>query len=295
MIASAGRTLKAVGIAEGDPALVCLHPDYIAGKMMLVRALAFNLKIYLAEPSSDPLQNLSDDFEHGFAAFVPVQLQNMLAIPQRINQLNRMKAVLLGGAPVSETLAKKISSLQCPVYATYGMTETVSNIALQKLNGPAAQEKFFTTLPQISVSTDERGCLVIHLPGADAPVKTNDVAELVSKTSFRIRGRWDHVINSGGIKINPEELEQQAEAILQAKGIDRPFLIGSLPHEKLGEQPVLIMEGEPLGPEAEAELIEDLKQQLKRHEAPRQIRYLTQFFYTASGKLNRPEILKGIR
>lgn len=294
MIASAARTLKAIGVGEADAALLCLHPDFIAGKMMLVRALAFNLKIEAVEPSSDPLQQVRDDFQNGFAAFVPMQLQNMLDNPQRINQLNRMKVILLGGAPVNKTLVKKISTLQCPVFATYGMTETVSNIALQKLNGPDAQ-KNFTTLPQISVSTDERSCLVIHLPDADLPVITNDVAELVSKTSFRIRGRWDHVINIGGIKINPEELEQQAGVILQAKGIVRPFLIGSLPHEKLGEQPVLIMEGDPLGPEVEAGLIEELKQQLKQHEAPRQIRYLTKFSCTASGKLNRPEILKAIR
>ena len=294
MITSAGRTLNALGIIAGDCALACLNPEYIAGKMMLARALEFNLKLEAVEPTSDPLQHLDGELINGFAAFVPLQLQTMLDNPQRINQLNQMKAVLVGGAPVSDTLEKKIKALTCPVYATYGMTETVSNIALQKLNGRGVQKNFIT-LPGITVQTDERSCLVIHLPGVPEPVITNDVAELQSETSFRILGRWDHVINTGGIKINPEQLEKHVEKILHAHGILRPFIIGSLPDEKLGEQLILLVEGIPMHPETEGRFIEKCKQQLEPYEVPRQIRYLNQFFYTRSGKINRQEILKSIR
>ncbi len=293
MAASAQRTLNALHIKEGDTALICLAPDFIASKMMLVRALEFNLKIEAIEPSSDPLQQVSADLKNGFAAFVPMQLQTMLNHPDRISQLNRMKTILVGGAPVNESLTKKINSLSCPVYATYGMTETLSNIALQKLNGPDAQT-WFTTLPGISVTTDNRNCLVISLPELTKPVVTNDVAELQSLTSFRILGRWDNVINTGGYKLSPEVLEAQAGAIMQSFGIPS-FFFASLPHQRLGEQLILVIEGNPLGEEAEVKLVNALKKEFLPYKIPKQLQYLPQFSYTASGKINRRATLNRLQ
>ncbi len=294
MMASAQRTLTALSIATGDGALVCLHPDYIAGKMMLVRALEFNLKIEAVEPSSDPLRMVSEDFLPGLAAIVPLQLQSMIDQPQRVSSLNRMKAILVGGAAVSEMLHQKIRLLKCPVYATYGMTETISNIALQRLNG-STEELFFRTLPGITVRIDDRGCLVVSLQEMPQPIVTNDVAELVSETTFRVLGRWDYVINSGGIKISPETLEERSEKLIRDVGIVSPYIYGSILHEALGEALVLILEGEPLPHQTETKLLESLKHELRHYEVPRQIRYVTKFTYTPSGKINRPEILKNIR
>jgi O-succinylbenzoic acid--CoA ligase len=293
MVTSAHRTLSALNISEGDTALVCLAPDFIAGKMMLVRALEFNLKIEAVEPSADPLQHLADDFKNVFAAFVPLQLQTMLNNPHRISQLNRMKTIIAGGAPVSESLRKKLNTLSCPVYATYGMTETLSNIALQKLNGTGAQP-WFKTLPGITVKADDRSCLVISVPEISEPVITNDIAEVQSDTSFRILGRWDSLINTGGYKLSPETLEARAEEIVQSF-VTRSFLFGSLPHELLGEQLILLIEGNPLAKEVEAKLMDALKSDFLPYEVPKQIRYLTQFSYTPSGKINRRDTLKRLQ
>lgn len=290
---SANRTLKALTITKGDAALVCLHTQYIAGKMMLARALEFNLKIEATEPSSDPLQSLPEDFQNGFGAFVPHQLATMLQQPNRRDQLNRMKAILVGGAAVNETLSKKIRSLQCPVYATYGMTETVSNIALQKLNGPDAQTYFYP-LPGISVATNDQNCLVITVPELETPILTNDIAELHADKSFRILGRLDNMINSGGIKILPESLEPETERILHHLGISKSFLFSSIPHDTLGDQLILIMDGSPLPVHAENQLVEEFRKRVKPHEVPKQFRYLPDFNYTASGKVNRSETLKRI-
>jgi O-succinylbenzoic acid--CoA ligase len=293
MAASAQRTLNALTITPGSTALVCLNPEYIAGKMMLVRALEFNLGIVAVEPVSDPLQHLPPGLQDVFAAFVPLQLQTMMGIPMRTGQLNRMKAILIGGAPVNEVLAKKIQKLQCPVYATYGMTETLSNIALQKLNGPDKQN-YFKTLPGVTVKTDERNCLVIRLPEIAEPVVTKDVAELQADNSFRILGRFDNVINSGGIKIWPEQLEQRCEEVFHTLGINQPFFIGSTPHELLGEQVIMVIESDPLSHDVEAQLIGLLKKDLSPYEMPKQIRYATRFIVTASGKINRRATLKSI-
>ncbi|MDL5050967.1 AMP-binding protein [Oscillatoria amoena NRMC-F 0135] len=294
MVASATRTLRMLPISQGDCALVCLHPDYIAGKMMLVRALEFNLKIEAVEPSSDPLHTLSGDFTNGFAAFVPLQLHSMLDQTERIFLLNKMNVILVGGAPVTEALHQKIRLLHCPVYATYGMTETISNIALQKLNGNDAAP-FFRVLPGISIKIDIRNCLVITLPENAEPVVTNDVAELVSDTTFRILGRLDNVINTGGLKILPEQLEVRAEKIMQEAGITRSFIFGGISDEKFGETLALIIEGSALQPEAEIMLLMKFKNHWANHEAPRRICYVSRFSRTDSGKINRSEILKNIR
>lgn len=291
---SAHRTLKALAITKGDSALVCLHTQYIAGKMMLARALEFNLKIEAIEPSSDPLQFLPEDFKNCFAAFVPHQLATMLQRADRKGQLNRMKAILVGGAAVNETLSKKIKSLECPVYATYGMTETVSNIALQKLNAPDAQTCFYA-LPGISVTTNDQNCLVINIPELPELIATRDIVQLNTDKSFKILGRLDNVINSGGIKISPETIEAETERILHHLGISKSFLLGGIPHDTLGEQLVLVMEGRPLPAPAEGKLLEEFRKRVKPYEVPKQFRYLPDFIYTASGKVNRSEILKGIR
>lgn len=294
MVASAQRTLRALPVTRGNTALVCLNTEYIAGKMMLVRALEFNLKIAAVEPSSNPLQSVTNSQIIHFAAFVPLQLDTMLQQPQQVTRLNLMNAILIGGAAVSNSLHKKIQTLTCPVFATYGMTETVSNIAVQKINGKTS-ENFFRPLPGISLKTDNRNCLVITVPELPQPVITNDVVELNNDQSFRVLGRWDNVINSGGFKIVPERLEQQAEDILRGHGkINTTFIFGGLPHDVLGQQLILIIEGSTLEPDVEKQIIDELKKKVKSFEVPKQIKYLQEFSYTPSGKINRPEVLRRV-
>src|SRR5688572_15864980 len=156
---SADRTLQALGINPGDTALVCLDTKYIAGKMMVVRALQGNLKIYAVEPVSNPLLKLSSNTAISFAAFVPLQLQEILKHGDCVQKLNQLKAIIVGGVAVSTSLQGEISKLSTPVFATYGMTETVSHIALQRLNGKHPSDHF-TALPGIETEVDERGCLV---------------------------------------------------------------------------------------------------------------------------------------
>ncbi|GIV36201.1 MAG: hypothetical protein KatS3mg032_0580 [Cyclobacteriaceae bacterium] len=192
---SARRTLSALPVKPGDTALLCLDPRYIAGKMMLVRAFIHNLPIVAVEPSGNPLAHLEQPVD--FTAVVPLQLSRILA--ESPTALQKIKTVLVGGAPVPPPLAKAIQPLPGAVYATYGMTETASNIALQRLSG-ANPDRSFRPLPGVTLTLNHRGCLVIRLPDFAKPIVTRDAAEIFPDGTFQILGRLDHVINSGGHK-----------------------------------------------------------------------------------------------
>ncbi|HEU5291416.1 MAG TPA: AMP-binding protein [Cyclobacteriaceae bacterium] len=278
---SAQRTLKALSLDQNDTALVCLDTKYIAGKMMLVRALEGNMKIAAADPSANPLQNIQGPVT--FTALVPLQLQEILKHPNSIQKLNEMKAVIIGGAAVNTFLQKEITKLKCAVYATYGMTETVSHIALQCLNGRNASNHF-TALPGIKIKTDNRGCLVIQMPEFSEPIITNDLVEIISRDQFRWLGRYDNVINSGGFKISPEKIEKELEAILP----DRAFFVTSILDERLGEKLVLIMEGS-------ARPVDFKTLQLHPYEVPKDIILLPEFVRTETGKINREKTMRLLR
>lgn len=279
LLDSATRTINKLGLTDKNTALVCLDTKYIAGKMMLVRALEASMNIVATEPSSDPLKDLHT--QPDFGAFVPLQLDEIFKNETSLAKLNRFKSILLGGAAVSPSLLEKIKTLSCDVYATYGMTETVSHIALQKLNGTDAQTSF-EVLPGITITTDERDCLVITLPEFSEPVITNDVVQLIDGRHFKILGRFDNVINSGGIKLIPESIEKKIEPLLA-----QPFFVAGVPDERLGTRLVLIIEGTP-----PTDISIKLKNTLPAYEVPKEILHTGQFIRTETHKINRAKSLE---
>ncbi len=279
---SALRTAQALKLSAGNTALVCVDTKYIAGKMMLVRALETNMNIVAVEPASNPFKNIPATTSIDFTALVPLQLEEILKDNASTEKLNCVKNIIIGGAAVSENLKSKIRNLKSTVYATYGMTETVSHIALQKLNGVDAQH-CFETLPDINIKTDKRGCLVIDLPGFRDPIITNDIVTHIDESHFTIAGRYDNIINSGGIKLIPESIELKIRPLLP----QHDFFVAGIDDERLGQKLVLIIEGISL-----PHIAETLKPVLSAYENPKEIFFLEQFVRTATGKINRVKTLE---
>ncbi len=292
MAASAQMTLRALGLSPGDRALVCLHPGYIAGIMMLVRGLVGDLALTVVNPSARPLAQTGGE-RFAFTALVPLQLQALLIareVDDHLLILNQMKALLVGGAPVGSALAEHLQVIQAPVYATYGMTETVSHIALRRLNGPLRSE-YYTALPGVILGQDPRGCLTITAPVTQGQTLiTNDRVRLIDAHIFEWLGRADNVINSGGVKIQVEKIENGVDKTLTYLTINRRFVVVGLPDERLGEQTTLVIEGEPLPPARQAALQAQLAMGLGRYEVPQSVRYWPTFPETATGKVDRNQL-----
>ena len=259
MLASAKITCDFLGLKEGDTALLCMSLDYIAGKMMVVRAIERGLRLIVVEPSGHPLVKQGDGFT--FAAMVPMQVYNSLQVPGERERLMMIKHLIIGGGAIDEAMAEELKTFPHYVWSTYGMTETLSHIALRRLNGPEASE-WYTPFPSVSVSLNEEGCLVIDAPEVcQERLVTNDIAELatqrgqslmcsansahegqspyVANVPFKILGRKDNVICSGGIKIQAEEVERMLKGHLSI-----PYLISKRPDKKFGEVVVMLTEGD---------------------------------------------------
>jgi O-succinylbenzoic acid--CoA ligase len=233
---SARITCDFLGLKAGDTALLCMSLDYIAGKMMVVRSLERRLRLLAVEPSGHPLMALADRID--FAAMVPLQVWNTLQVPEERARLEAIKHLIIGGGAIDEAMAVELRAFPNAVWSTYGMTETLSHIALRRLNGPEASE-WYTPFPSVSVSLTDEDCLVIDAPEVCAQrLVTNDIAELSADGRFRILGRKDNVICSGGIKIQAEEVERQLQPHLH-----EPFLISKRRDAKFGEIVVLLTEG----------------------------------------------------
>lgn len=289
LIASARLTLSVLGLQSNETALVCLDARYIAGIMMLVRALEGGMNIVLVNPSANPFESIPVTLPIDFVALVPYQIEAILKSAHR-TRLNTMKTVLVGGAPVPEKLKAALQPFHAAIYSTYGMTETLSHIALQRLSGTTAQENF-QALTGISLSRDERGCLIIQAPHLhEAPIVTNDLVELYPGNSFRWLGRVDHVINSGGIKIFPEEIEHLIQPIFSEFGLSNRFFIMAAPDSSLGEALMLVVEG-TLDAKLEQLLLVSMKQKLPTYHAPRFIGTVSHFVDTETGKINRPKTM----
>ncbi|MBC9797259.1 AMP-binding protein [Sinomicrobium weinanense] len=278
MVNSAIATGNFFDITVGNTALLCLPADYIAGKMMLVRAMILGLEIDLVKPSSHPLEELKKDYD--FSAMTPMQVQHSLS------ELQRIKKLIVGGAPMSGTLKASLSGTACKVYESYGMTETVSHIAARRVNGRKKEEiPCFSLLPGVKTTLDDRGCLVINAPNvADGPVVTNDLAELVSKKKFRWLGRYDNIVNSGGIKLIPEQIEEKIRPV-----IDGRFYVKGISDDRLGEKLVLFIEEKTnpgLGEKDLRKAIMELPV-LDKYEIPKEIRLVEAFGETKSGKVLR--------
>ncbi|UTW67302.1 AMP-binding protein [bacterium SCSIO 12643] len=276
MINSALMTGKFLGLQDSSKALLCLPSKYIAGKMMLVRAITLGLQMdYVA-----PQNSIHIIGKYDFCAMTPSQVE------ASFDHISSIKKLIIGGAPISQKLEfelKSKTSSTSKIYATYGMTETVSHIALRKID--LTNDLAYHTLPNISISQDDRDCLVINAPKiTTSTLTTNDIVDITSPTSFIWKGRFDHVINSGGVKLFPEKIEAKIESL-----IDAPYFISSLPDEKWGHKVVLIIESSSLDTTS---LLKSVKTQLNKLEIPKEVFYIPQFQYTPNGKLNRSATMK---
>ncbi|MFQ5605879.1 MAG: AMP-binding protein [bacterium] len=300
MISSARMTGRALDLAAADRALVCLPVTAIGGLMMLVRGFVLNLQMTIVTPTRNPfeevrrLKNIGQPNppQFDFVALLPLQMHTIVnAAENLISKINGMKAILLGGAPVSPGLLNQIKKIKAPVYHTFGMTETASHIALRRLNGARASE-YFQVLPEVEIDQDEKGCLTIRSPITNnRKLTTHDLIEMPSKTRFRWLGRLDNVINSGGVKVPAEKIERVIESILPeiagGKLCGKAFFVCGTPDEKFGEVVTFVFEGMPLAEKSQKQLRKGLSQKLPKFEIPRRFLSLEKFTYTANGKLHR--------
>lgn len=289
---SARLTGEFFSFSPGIKSLVCLNTSYIAGMMMLVRSMEYNMAMTIKEPSSDPLKDFPSDTTFDFAAFVPLQPEVILQNLKSLKILNRMRTVLVGGAPLSPTLTEKLRSVRAPIFHSYGMTETVSHIALRRVSGEKIED-FYTVLPETIIDRDERGCLTIISPVTNGEkVITNDLAEILSPKTFRWLGRIDRVINSGGVKINLEETEQKIAEVLARKNKIWPFFLHPVNDERLGQTSAFVAEAEKLTDEDITFLKQVFKTSLHPYEAPRAFYFIREFLRTPTGKIDRPTSFK---
>ena len=307
MRASALLTGQTLGLQTGDAALVCLNIRYVAGVMMLVRGLELGLPMTIIEPSGNPLAGFDPNQIHfAFTAFVPLQLQAILEqAADKLSILNKMKVILIGGAATSPALEQALQVIESPVFATYGMTETVSHIALRRLNGPERRDKF-TALDGVSLGTDERGCLHITSAATNfVRVQTNDVVELLDEPTvegptvgpahFRLLGRADNVINSGGVKVQPEQVEQVISIVLNERGLSWRVLVVGQPDERLGQRVVLFCEEWTMTNE-QWQLVQDaVREQIGPYAVPKEAVTVAYFIQTPTGKIDRARTIARYR
>ncbi len=293
MQASARATAQVLGLKTSDNALVCLNTAYIAGKMMLVRAFETGMSLIIIPPTTLPFASVYELID--FTALVPLQLKSMLEATEQTytQRLNNLKAILVGGAPVDCTLETLIhTKLTAPVYSTYGMTETVSHIALRRLNGPDASE-VYKLMPGVEVKIGEKNCLAVEGAVSNYQwLQTNDVVELLDASHFRWLGRADQVVNSGGVKIHTESLENKLQSVMQDVGIEGLFFLAGIPDEQLGEKLCLFIEkASPLDLDQEQALRTWMKDHLHPYEIPKKVFCLPQFRRTPTGKIQRKQTL----
>ncbi len=326
-------------IFTNQTAFICINTNYIGGIMMIVRALMTDMLMVIVNPTANPLKNnylelIPEIFSTktrfnihlNFAAFVPLQLQKILTEKMTLGHigninnkliLDNMKAILVGGASLSETQEDLFKTISAPVYQTYGMTETASHIALRRINPPNnpnhnynynplndlskndLYNDYFEILPEIKTFTDERGCLVITAPSTNfEEVITNDLVEFMHQNNtkyLRFLGRIDNIINSGGVKVQLEKVEKAIEIFLSDMNLEgelkkyanKAFYCMDLPDETLGQRLVVVFESEKMPKELENSLFEYLAKNLSKYEIPKEIIYKDTFERTETGKIIR--------
>lgn len=287
MTVSAALTIEALKLTDQDVALVCLNTQYVAGIMMLVRAMIAGMKAIIVEPSSNPIADLINPSKITFAAMVPLQVLQLLA--NESEPPFSPKALIIGGAPTSIALEKQIKKLSYPVYATYGMTETVSHIALRRLDGKYHEEHFHP-LKGVVIQSNADHCLEIKAEVTNNKwLATNDICTIYPDHSFTIQGRIDHVINTGGIKVQAEKLESAIELIFSKTGIPNRFFVTGTPDAKLGETVTLVIEGVLTDYET---ALKSMASQFSKFELPRKILFYTHFTETPTLKTDKKATIK---
>ena len=279
MLNSALTTGAFFGLKPKDSALLCLPCTGIAGKMMLVRAMALGLHLDYVEPSSEPLAHSNKSYH--FVAMVPLQVKESLTV------LDRVRTLIIGGAPVGQSLRDALQNTSSHIFETYGMTETITHIAVKEINPDP--KTYFEVLPDVMISKDVRGCLVINAPKiSDTKIRTNDLVELLSDKQFKWLGRYDSIINSGGIKLVPEQIEEKL-----GKQIKSRFFVAGVPDKTLGQKLVLVIEGKTLDTK---ELLQDIKSipELSKYEVPKEIYFVKSFKETTTQKVDRPKTIEGM-
>ena len=284
MVNSARMTNDYFNLSAESVSLLCLPATYIAGKMMLVRAIVSGFNLLTVEPSANPFENLQAPVD--FAAVTPYQLFHAIEGLQH----KSVKKIIVGGGPVTSKLEQLAENVPSELFETYGMTETCSHIALRLFNG-IDRSAYFTVLQGVTIRLDDRECLAIKAPHLlKEEIQTNDMVELKGTDSFRWLGRADSTINSGGIKIHPEQVEKKLEGIIPAS-----YFISSIPDELFDNKVVLIIESESYTPEQLLNLNVRIGNVLTKYEIPKQILFLPEFIYSESNKILRiPTLEKAI-
>lgn len=275
---SAEKTIKSLEWNKDDEIFICLPVDKTGGLMMLVRALLLKCKYTVVNAASDPMLHLDNNHSFTLVSLTPHQFLTIASNPESFEKLNKFRHILLGGGPVSENLLTIVEKCTPAVFHTYGMTETYSHIALQKLNH--GKDLYFKAFKDINLEIGENNCLIIHSPDF-GKIETTDMAKLFDENQFEIVGRADWIINTGGVKINPEEVEK---AISMAIPKNTKFYIGSEPDEVLGQKVVLFIDGEIS--ELNIIKIQELALKVNRYAKPQKVIYKT-IGITANGKLLR--------
>jgi O-succinylbenzoic acid--CoA ligase len=275
---SASKTCDFFQLTENSTGLLCLSANYIAGKMMLARAMVSGMNLICVEPSGNPVKELKIPID--FAAMVPLQVEQSLS---QITNLNLIKNLIVGGGQVSNSLTSKLKTYAGKAFETFGMTETLSHIALRQLT--PEYQNYFTSFNGVFILQGFNNVMVIDFPELGIyKLKTNDIIEIID-TSCRFvwKGRTDFIINSGGIKISPEELESKIAHLIPQR-----FCICGVPDSKLGETIVLFIEGKPYQTDT---LKQKIKEILPSYSCPKKIQFLATFPLTETGKIKRKELI----
>lgn len=280
MKASAERTCRFLGLEAGHTALLCMPLEYIAGKMMAVRSLVRGFRLYAVPPSSHPFARLN--FAPDFVAMTPMQVFETLQVPRERCLLRKVKHLIIGGGAVSDKLKRALRDFPNHVWSTYGMTETLSHIAMCRLNGADAKD-CYTPLLGVAVSLSDDGRLIINVPDTcDEVLLTNDYADILPDGSFRILGRADNVVCSGGLKFQLESIESKLS------DMDFAFQLTAVADEKYGQAMVLLYEGEV----SAAYVAERCRSVLSRYELPKHFLKVQSLPLTETGKPARREARK---
>jgi len=289
--ASATSTLAFFNLQHGVNVICPLSLSVIGGKMMVYRSVIGALNLYVI-PADKTLKLLDIHEAYDFMPVSAIQLYEILTHDaEKTKFLNSIQNILIGGSSISEQLLKSIQEkLTCTVWHSYGMTETVSHIAMRRVH--PEEESFYTILDSIEIKTDERSCLTIKgVVTNNAWLQTNDVVEFINPKQFRFVGRADFIINSGGIKIQAEAIEKTIEKIFTELKITIPFFIAGISDAALGEKIVLVLDSNTLSEESTSNILSTLKERLPKYHAPKEIQTIP-FIYTSSGKINRTETIK---